>query len=660
MTEKAKKEQREIKEDSFENYRQKYSENLPLYTYNNILEKIVKTIPNKIAFIQGDRRETWKDFDAKTNRIANGLLSLGLKKGERVAISGFNSIEWMESYIGASKIGLVPVNLNPRFLEDEISYILDDSDSVVLFIEDRWIDTIEKIKDRLSDLKYIIVYNAPGYSKREISKSMINYEDFIKEYSANKPKLDWQIKNDDFCYLEYTGGTTGYPKGVVWDYWNRVGSVKWALMASMLDSGWDGIMDSVIKNPNFFNGLSNLIQNLKIPLISPLLASMIHTFSNILSDHEEIGDILNTVLKSKATKRTVLQYMLPHILGEPITYILSGGRVKMFSPSPVMHAFGYHCVFTSVCSGMTNVFMEPDQPFDARRFWETVDKERPVMIATIGDAHMIPILDELDLAKNDGRYYDTSSLVAWFSSGVRWSSHLKKRLLEYVPHLLLFDAYGSTEAGIGLTSVASSAFKDITGHTTSSTIDGFGGTVRKIVLDLDTGKPAQPGCKRAQILYGGFMGLGYWKSPSKTKKDFVTINGERYLVVGDEGFVDEHGRFHLLGRGGGYVINTGGEKVYSEEVEEIIKSHPKINDAAVIGIPDERWGEAVTAIIELKSGEKATEDEIKEYCRERMASYKIPKNIIIHSVLRTDVGKINRRGMADIVFKSLKNQNKTG
>jgi len=128
---------------------------------------------------------------------------------------------------------------------------------------------------------------------------------------------------------------------------------------------------------------------------------MIHTFSDILSDHEELSDILNTVLKSKATKRTVLQYMLPHILGEPITYILSGGRVKMLSPSPVMHAFGYHCVFTSVCSGMTNVFMEPDQPFEARRFWETVDKERPVMIATIGDAHMIPILDELDLA------YDT-------------------------------------------------------------------------------------------------------------------------------------------------------------------------------------------------------------------------------------------------------------
>ncbi|HIH40506.1 MAG TPA: AMP-binding protein [Halobacteria archaeon] len=146
MTEKAKEGEREIESDSFEDYRQKYPDNLPLYTYNSILESIVKTIPSKVAFIQGERRETWKDFDAKTNRIANGLLDLGVKKGERVAISGFNSIEWMEAYIGASKIGLVPVNLNPRFLDDEIRYILDDSDSVVLFIEDRWIDIIEKNK----------------------------------------------------------------------------------------------------------------------------------------------------------------------------------------------------------------------------------------------------------------------------------------------------------------------------------------------------------------------------------------------------------------------------------------------------------------------------------------------------------------------------------
>jgi fatty-acyl-CoA synthase len=124
-------------------------------------------------------------------------------------------------------------------------------------------------------------------------------------------------------------------------------------------------------------------------------------------------------------------------------------------------------------------------------------------------------------------------------------------------------------------------------------------------------------------------------------------------MVGDEGYVDEEGRFHLLGRGGGYVINTGGEKVYSEEVEEIIKSHPKVRDVAVIGIPDERWGEAVTAIVELNPGERSTEDEMREHCGGKMAGYKIPKNFVFHEVLRTDVGKIKREKMVNVAFKKL-------
>jgi len=146
-----------------------------------------------------------------------------------------------------------------------------------------------------------------------------------------------------------------------------------------------------------------------------------------------------------------------------------------------------------------------------------------------------------------------------------------------------------------------------------------------------------------EFVYGGHMTLGYWKCPAKTGKDFRTVDGKRWFFVGDEGTVDADGKFSLMGRGGDYVINTGGEKVYSEEVEAAIKEHPKVVDAAVLGIPDERWGQTVTALVEAAAGEVVGEEEIVAFCRERMAGYKRPRHIFfVEKVPRAAAGKINR------------------
>ena len=655
MEERGKMGIREVEVDSYENYRQKYPEDQPLSTYKDILENIVKAIPNKTAFIQGDRKLTWKQFDERTNRLTNGLLDLGLKKGDRIAVNGFNSIEWMEAYWAAFKVGIVPVNLNPRFVAEEIKYVLEDSDAVLLVTEDRWIDVIKKVEKDLPLLKHIIVYNAPGYPKKEIPADMIDYEDFMKKYPDSKPKIDWEIKNEDLALFKYTGGTTGYPKGVIFDNWKGCASMKWGMLSTELNSGWNKIVDVITKDRNFMNGVANLVGNMEVPVLHSLLSRIINMFGDMLSGSGTLRAILSSVLRSKAIKRVVFETIIPNVLARPTTYRLLGGRANVLLPVPLFHGLGYDVDMMSICAtGATTVYLEPAHPFDAKILWDAVERWRPVLTSVAGDAFVIPMIEELDRAKKEGRPHDTSSLLLIGSSAVRWSPHLKRNLLDHMPQCLIADGYGIAEAPGGYTYISSSMSKDITEHTTP-VMDSFGYSAKRLVLDMDTGKEAKPGCKRAQFLYGGtHVALGYWKAPDKSKSTFVDIDGERYVFSGDEGFVDENGGFHLVGRGGGYVINTGGEKVYSEEVEGIIKAHPKVRDVAVIGIPDEIWGEAVTAIVELEPGEKVTEDEMKGYCREKIAGYKIPKNVIFHKIFRTEAGKIERAESIKIALGKLK------
>ncbi|RZN66408.1 MAG: hypothetical protein EF807_08490, partial [Candidatus Methanolliviera hydrocarbonicum] len=465
---------------------------------------------------------------------------------------------------------------------------------------------------------------------------------------------DWDVRNNDLCFMMYTGGTTGWPKGVLYDNWNRVGSMRWGMASSGFESAWDGLSYSLLNDKSFLRGTADNFLGQTGPL-GTILVPIVKMFGDILSKSKGLRDILYPVLTDDVTKRLIYQYLWPHLTGQPLTYgLLTGGRLSMIVPASVMHGLGYEALFTYECAmGATGIFQEPAQPFDAKIFWETVERERANSVAIVGDAFAIPMIEELERADREGRPYDTSSLWVIQTSGVRWSAHLKRRFLDLIPQFLVLDMYGTTESGIGFGSPATSIDKEIPEHTTYMR-KGHGYSASSLLLDLDTGEQAKPGCERAQFVYGGFMGLGYWKAPSKAKKDWTVMDGKRWFLVGDEGYVDDKGGFHLQGRGGGYVINTGGEKVYSEEVEEAMRKYPGVKDAAVVGIPDEKWGEAVTAIVELEEGRKATEEEMREHCRGKIAGYKIPKNFVFHKVLRTDVGKIMRPELMEVVEKGLK------
>lgn len=620
---------REIEHDNFENYRQVYpGRRKKNHTWKYKVETYAKLFGWRPAFIQGDRTLTWNEFNRRCNRLARGLEELGVRKGERIAILGFNSIEWMEIYFAASKVGAVPVNVNPRFVEQEIKYILEDSDAVVAFVEQPYVDVASKIKGDLPLLKHIVIYDV-GREITDLPTGTVSYDDLFS-YDDSNPRVD--VFNDDFCYLMYTGGTTGFPKGTVWDGEQRV------------------------------RGLDMMLVNNIIPIVDRLAElpdEAVHGISVLFSSNERIVAALDRMLTSRTFRRIIKSEtckaaflnFFKFTAGNPYALKVLGALqregIRFLCSAPLFHGAGYEGAFTYLGSiAATIVFLPTPHPFVPREFWETIERHRVHTCVIVGDAFALPLVEELRRAEKEGKGYDLSSLWAIVSSGVRWSPHIKKELLERIPGVLLVDSMGTSESSGAFAAITSSVDKKI--RPAGANISRKGLYRRQVfpcrVYNPETNRDVVPGSGEiGEFLYGGYMALGYWKCPRKTANDFRVIDGERWFFAGDEGTVDEEGNFNLIGRGGSYLINTGGEKVYSEEVEEIIKSHPKVYDVAVVGIPDPRWGQAVTALVELREGESASEEDIIEYCRTRMAGYKRPRHIFfVERVPRSSSGKIDR------------------
>lgn len=600
--------------DSFDNYRQKYPDgHKQNHTWAGRLARIVKTVPNHEAFIRGERVVTWKQFDLATNRLANALIDLGIEKEERVAIMGFNSIEWMESYFAVSKIGAVPVNVNPRFLAAELKHILDDSDSVALIMEKDNVDTVLQVRDQLPGLRLLIVMG------EQAPEGVHCYRDLMEAHPETPPPASRRPTNADFSFLFYTGGTTGYPKGTVWDGINRV-------------RGLDAIMLTALKP---------LIQ--KLPnLPDDAYPALLTTLPIPLSKEFLQGRLFRKLIE-RSTKNTLIDRIFLRLLGSRINYRLGAGKMKLISVAPLFHGTAYEGNFSLIgASAGTSVYLTRNSPFDPAELWRTLERTRANVIVIVGDAFAVPMIEELER-----KIYDTSSLSTLISSGVRFSPGVKKRFLKKIPGLLILDELGSTETSAAYSQVSSSDDEDISMLKIKIEPDGINSS--RVINPL-TGKDVAPG-EKGELVFGGYNSLGYWKDPERTEAHYRVLDGKRWFHVGDEGTVDEEGYFNFIGRGSS-IINSGGEKVYAEEVEEILMSHPQIRDVAVTGVPDDRWGEAVTALVEPEDGADLTPEEIIEYCREKMAGYKKPKHVcFIERMPRSPAGKLERRELKPIALK---------
>jgi acyl-CoA synthetase (AMP-forming)/AMP-acid ligase II len=505
------------------------------WNFADVWEVVAETLPDGPALAQAGRRRSWADTDQRANGVARALLDLGAGAQDKVAQYLYNCPEYLESVFGAFKAGLVPVNTNYRYGDDELVYLWDNADAVAVIFHGTFSERIERLRSRLPRIKgWLWVDDGSG----PCPDWAVGYEDAVK--SATDPIAPPWGRSGDDLYLLYTGGTTGMPKGVMW------------------------------RQDDLFAAL-----NAAAPI-----------------KYDEDAGL--------AGVRATLQ-----------------GAGPVFLPAcPLMHGTGAFPAFTALSAGGSVVLL-PGRTFDPEEFLSTVATERVNNTSIVGDAFAKPILRALDEAPDR---WDISSLRVVISSGVMWSEPTKQGLLRHHPDMLLVDSFASSEAlGMG---------RSISGAERRAKTARFvlGKNARVIA---DDGRDVLPGSGEVGLLaVRGRNPVGYYKDPEKTAQTFRTIDGARYSIPGDNATVDADGTLRVLGRGS-VCINTGGEKVFPEEVEEIVKLHPAVHDTIVVGVPDERFGEAICAIIEAVPGATLEPDEIAAHVKGRLASYKAPRHVLV-------------------------------
>jgi acyl-CoA synthetase (AMP-forming)/AMP-acid ligase II len=505
------------------------------WNFGDVLDAIEPVLPpDALAVIQGERRLSWREFSRASNNLARALIARGATAGDKVAFYMRNRPEYLIGVAACVKARLVHVNVNYRYVDDELHYILDNSDSVACLFGSEFAASAERLTKRLPKLEHWIQTEgvAPAFADSAAE---------LMQRGSGEP-LEIERSPDDLIFV-YTGGTTGMPKGVMWplgQLWRALGS-----------------------------GASIVANRGRAPAT--------------LADH---------VANVKA----------------------QGAGPRQTPCCPLMHGTGLFTQLNNMLGGGCSVLLEKES-FDAVELFDNVQLHRVNSLVIVGDAFARPMLAALDA--NPGRW-DLSSLKLVLSSGVMWSREVKLGLLRHHQGWSLGDLFGSSEA-IGFGSSMTNA-------------KGESGTAvfrvgENCAVFTEAHEPVVPGSGvRGFIARRGAIPLGYYKDPEKTAKTFPTIRGERYSVPGDWCLVEADGTLTLLGRGSA-CINTAGEKVFPEEVEESLKNHGEVVDALVVGMPDERWGQAVIAVVELRPGAALDDAALRAHVRGQLAGYKVPKRI---------------------------------
>ncbi len=514
-------------------------------------ESVCDAIPDRVALIQGERRISFRSFDERAARMAAAFTAAGLRPDAKVASYLYNCNEYTEALFATFKMRGVPVNVNYRYLEDELVYLLDNSDAEVLLFHGSLGDHVAKVRDRAPKVKLWVQVD-DGSPRQEFAAQ---YEDLV---AGHEPMERIERSGDDL-YLLYTGGTTGMPKGVMWRSEDLFGVLG--------DGGYP------------LAGLSRP------------------------DTMAEVGPI------AKAQ--------------------IDAGHNRVHLPaSPLMHGTGAFTTFQSLFLGSSIVTLV-GRHFDPHELWSTVQRERVTQMAIVGDAFAKPMLRALEEAEAKGTPYDVSSLQIIISSGVMWSAEVKHGLMER-GNFICYDSLGSSE-GVGFAgSVSASGAEQKTAKFSI-------GAWAKVFNDR--GVEVVPGSGEVgRLAVGGHIPVGYYKDPAKSESTFLVIDGKRWSVPGDFASVEADGTITLLGRGS-VVINSGGEKIFPEEVEEAVKVHPGVADCLVVGVPDERFGEAVVAVVSLRPGVTATTDDLVA-ALEPLARFKRPRRfVVVDEVVRGPNGK---------------------
>jgi len=540
-------------------------------------EAIAAAIPDRECIVFRDRRLTWADVNERTRRLANvlGDAGLGARPEGRAGLAGheshedhlaiycYNGNEYLEAMVGAFKARLGPVNVNYRYVAEELRYLLDNSQAKAIVYHSQFAPTLAEV---LPDLPLLtVLLQVADDSGHDLLPGARWYEDALASASPDLPACASTWSPDDL-YILYTGGTTGMPKGVLWRQHDIFMSVMGGAVAGAP-----------------FETLEAAVEAAK------------------------------------------------------------GGSMRVLPAAPFMHGAGHWIAFLAMDGGNTVLIQDEVRRLDPKDVLSLVEREKVSFLQIVGDAFARPILDEIEAGS-----YDLSSLFIILSGGAALNSTLKERFLAAIPHAMILDGMGSSEGGGQMTQVTT-AGSDVT----TGTFTPGPGTC---IVSEDLTRTLEPGGEEiGWVAMRGYVPLGYLGDPEKSARTFPVIDGVRYSVPGDRGRQREDGTVEMMGRDS-VTINSGGEKIFAEEVEAALGHHDAIYDAVVCGRPSEQWGNEVVAIVQLREGIEPgadIEQSLLDECAKHIARYKFPKEFIfVDTVVRSPSGKADYRWAKEIAAKT--------
>lgn len=518
----------------------------------DLFESLADAIPERTALVCGDRRLTFAELDERSTRVANALRARGVKAHDHVGLYLYNGAEFIETMLGAFKLRAVPININYRYVEDELRYLFDNAKLVALVHQRELSPHAAAAARGVPSLRTFIAVADGG----DVAPSSIDATDYESALKAASPVRDFEPRSGDDLYVIYTGGTTGMPRGVMWRH-----------------------------EDVFYAGLQGGRAGGE-PLERP----------------EELAGV--------ALENT-----------EPVTFLPA---------APLIHGAAQWATIIGFFGG-GKVVLQPGRSFDAKRVAELIEREKVNTLTFVGDAMARPLVEALRAGS-----FDTSSLFVVASAGAILSDSVKEDLTALLPNTMVLNNFGASETGHqGTTGVFPSDEK--------SGRPSFFMDDSSTVLGEDM-RPLEPGSGViGKLARKGRLPIGYFNDPEKTAKTFVTIDGQRWVVPGDLATLEADGRITVLGRGA-VCINSGGEKIFPEEVESALKAHPSVVDAVVVGVPDPKWGQRVAAVVQPREGTSVTLPEIEAFCRTKVAGYKVPRQLhVVEHVARHPSGKPDYR-----------------
>ena len=522
----------------------------------DLFEHTVDAAPGRPAVKVGDRVLTFASLEADANRLAHFLSSRGVQAGEHVALYARNSIEHVVGLLAILKIRAVSINVNYRYVEGELDYLFDNADVVALIHERCYAPLVARCAPRHEQLRTFVAL--PDVTEADSAGDVsafggVLYADALEGQSADR---DFGPRSPDDLHVIYTGGTTGFPKGVMWrqeDFWRVLG----------------GGLDFSTGAP--------------------------------LSEYDQ----------SEQARQD--------------------GRMVTFPLSPLMHGGAQTGLLIHLFAGHLTI-LEPK--FDPLRTWEVVEREGVQLLFMTGDAMARPLIEEFERKAATGRPYDASGLFAVSSTAAIFSPEVKGRWLAAFPNAVITDSIGATETGFQGVGIQDKGSIKHDGALVALGPDSVVIDDGNQVLDLASNVGTVGRLGRT-----GNVPVGYYKDPEKSAATFLVIDGVRYSVPGDRARIEADRKVTLLGRGSNSV-NTGGEKVYPEEVEAAIKAHPAVYDCLVVGIPDQKYGQAVAAVVELRENRSLELAELRAFLRATLSGYKLPRAMtLVGEIPRNAAGK---------------------